>query len=213
MRGHNFLIGQYVPGDSFLHRMRYLYKLLGMAVVGVLCYLLPLLFPPSWLVLGLLLLAVLLLFMAARLPWRALLGPIKLLWPVLLILGAYQCLIQGFIAGVLIAANILLVMLSCVYAASLLSLTSKSQEILDGLTSLVRPLRWLGADPERFALTVSMMFRSIPYLLGAYADVHDAAKARGLERSVKAHLMPTVISTVALAQSTGEALAARGIGD
>ncbi|NYE94200.1 biotin transport system permease protein [Psychromicrobium silvestre] len=213
MRGHSFLVGQYIAGDSFLHRSPYLLKLLGMAVVGVLCYLLPLLWPPGWLALSALLLIILLAFISARLPRRVLLAPLKLLWPVLFILSGYQCLLNGWAAGLPIAANIVLVMLSCVYAASLLSLSSKPQEVLDGLTSLIRPLRFLGADPERFALTVSIMFRSVPYLLGAYADVHDAAKARGLERSPRAHLLPTVIATVALAQSTGEALAARGIGD
>ncbi|WP_394940862.1 energy-coupling factor transporter transmembrane component T family protein [Psychromicrobium sp. YIM B11713] len=213
MRGHSFLIGSYLPGTSFLHRLPYLYKLLGMAAIGVLCYLLPLIFPPGWLALSGLLAAVLLIFGLARLPIRALLSPVKLLWPVLLILVVYHCLIRGIPQGLETAANIVLIMLSCVYTACLLMLSTRNQEILDGLSLLARPLRHLGADPERFALTVSIMFRSVPYLLGAYADIHDAAKARGLERSVKAHLMPTVISTVALAQSTGEALAARGIGD
>ena len=70
-----------------------------------------------------------------------------------------------------------------------------------------------GADPERFSLTVALMLRSIPYVIGAFADVRDAARARGLERNLLARSLPVVIATVGYARATGEALAARGLGD
>ncbi|MBQ1442638.1 MAG: energy-coupling factor transporter transmembrane protein EcfT [Renibacterium sp.] len=213
MRGHSFLIGQYQAGNSWLHRTPYLVKLLGMAAVGALCYLLPLLWPPGWLPLLLLLAGLVACYPLAGLSWRSLLGPLKLLWPVLVFLAGYQLWSKGWTEGWPVAVNLVAVLLSCVYAAGLLSLSTPVQEVLDGLAALVRPLRPLGVDDEKFALTVSIMFRSIPYLLGSYADVHDAAKARGLDRSIRAHVLPTVIATVGLAQSTGEALAARGLGD
>lgn len=211
MRGHSFLIGQHVARNSWLHRTPYPAKLLGMAVVGGLCYLLPILWPPGWLPLAVLLGLLVACYPLARLPWRTVLGPIRLLWPVLIFLAGYQLVSKGWTDGWPTAANLLAILLSCVYAAGLLSLSTPFQEVLDGLVTLVRPLRRFGVDAENFALTVSIMFRSVPYLLGAYADVHDAAKARGLERSVRAHVLPTMIATVALAQSTGEALAARGL--
>lgn len=213
MRGHSFLIGQYIPRDSLVHRTPYLVKLLAMAVVGALCYLLPLAWPPGWLPLSMLLAVLLAGYFVAKLPFRTVRDPLKLLWPILIFLAGYQLWIRGWQDGLPIAANLVLILLSCVYAAALLSLSTPVQEVLDGLSALVRPLRPLGVNEEKFALTVSVMFRSIPYLIGAYADVHDAAKARGLDRSIRAHVLPTVVATVALAQSTGEALAARGLGD
>ncbi|HET7414781.1 MAG TPA: hypothetical protein VFI97_03695, partial [Arthrobacter sp.] len=44
-------------------------------------------------------------------------------------------------------------------------------------------------------------------------DVRDAAKARGLERNPRALLVPVVINAVAYAKQTGDALAARGLGE
>ncbi|WP_285724863.1 energy-coupling factor transporter transmembrane component T family protein [Psychromicrobium xiongbiense] len=221
MRGHAFLIGQYLPGTSWLHRTPYLLKLLAVAVVGILCTLIPLWLPAGWLRLAVqlaLVLAVIVAYPSTGLPRLALWGPIRLLWPAVVLVTVYQLLTAALGGGSLsdagfTAASFTLILFSCVYTAALLSLTTPVQEVLDGLGLLCRPLRVLGADPERFALTVSLMFRSIPYLLGAYADVHDAARARGLERSFRAHALPTAMATVALATATGEALAARGLGD
>ena len=50
-------------------------------------------------------------------------------------------------------------------------------------------------------------------LAGSFAEVGDAARARGLERSVRARTIPVVLSAVAYARRTGDALAARGLGD
>ena len=57
------------------------------------------------------------------------------------------------------------------------------------------------------------MLRSVPALLTTATEVRDAARARGLDRSPRALLVPTAVRTVARARATGEALAARGIGD
>ena len=98
-------------------------------------------------------------------------------------------------------------------AAKLLTATTELERLLDGLAGLIVPLRRFGADPERFALTVSLMLRSIPFIIGAFDDVRDAARARGLERNLRARTLPVMIATVAYARQTGEALAARGLGE
>lgn len=221
MRGHSFLIGRYLPGDSVLHRTGYLVKLIGMFAVGLVCTMLPLLFPAPWAMLCLLGLlgTVMAVFPLSYLPPRLLLTPLRPLWPVLLALASYQLvaggLFQGRGDGVGPALQLLAILLSCVYAAILLSVTTPVSQMLDGLTGIASRsgLHRLGLDPERFALTVSLMMRSIPCLMGSYADVRNAAKARGLERSIRAHALPTAIAAVALAEYTAEALAARGLGD
>ena len=103
--------------------------------------------------------------------------------------------------------------LATVLAANLLTATTELERLLDGLAGLIVPLRRVGADPERFALTVSLMLRSIPFVIGAFDDVRDAARARGLERNLRARTLPVMIATVAYARHTGEALAARGLGE
>lgn len=145
----------------------------------------------------------------ARLTVRELLQPLTRMWPLILILGAFQWFNAGPLTAFLVVGNIVV----CVLAALLVTLTTESQRLLDGLVSLARPFRRLGADPERFGLTVALMLRSIPYLVGAAEDSRDAARARGLERNPRALILPVFIGAVAYAQQTGEALAARGLAD
>jgi len=55
--------------------------------------------------------------------------------------------------------------------------------------------------------------RSVPDTVALAAETRAAAKARGLDRSPRAHLTPFVIRVVARAHQTGDALEARGLGD
>jgi biotin transport system permease protein len=84
--------------------------------------------------------------------------------------------------------------------------------MLDAVVRAARPLRrWV--DPEVVALTLGVMLRSVPWVAGAFTEVRDSARARGLERSPRAVVVPVVLHTVAYARRTGEALAARGLTD
>ncbi|NKX49240.1 energy-coupling factor transporter transmembrane protein EcfT [Arthrobacter deserti] len=203
MRGHAYLVGGYRPGSSPVHRMPLRLKLplllgLGAAALAVQDAL-----PRSVVVL-----VVLALHFAAGGNFRQLLSPLRAMWLFLLVLVAYQVWQQGP-AG---AWRILAGLLACVYAANLLLATTPLQRLLDMLVAAVRPLQRFGADPERFALAIGLMLRSIPFLIGSFTDVRDAAKARGLERSPRALILPVLISAVAYARPTGDALAARGLG-
>ncbi|CEA08078.1 Energy-coupling factor transporter transmembrane protein BioN [Arthrobacter saudimassiliensis] len=129
--------------------------------------------------------------------------------PVLVLLGGFQFFAAGWEAAAAVPVGIL----ACVGAAQLLVATTPVPVLLDGLSALVRPLRRFGADPERFALAVGLMLRSLPWLSAALRDARQAAAARGLGRSPRALLVPAVVGTVAYARRTGDALAARGLGD
>ncbi|OUM42539.1 energy-coupling factor transporter transmembrane component T family protein [Arthrobacter sedimenti] len=129
--------------------------------------------------------------------------------PVLGILALYQGLTQGWLRAFVVVGGIV----ACLLAARAVTLTTPTQDLLDGVVRLVRPFRALGAHPERFALALSIMLRSIPYLAGLFVDVREAARARGLERSPRVAVTPLVVGAVAYAHRTGEALAARGLGD
>ena len=60
---------------------------------------------------------------------------------------------------------------------------------------------------------VGIMLRAIPALLETFAETRDAARARGLDRSPRALLVPAAVRTVSRARATGDALAARGLAD
>lgn len=205
MRGHASLLGAYVARRSLLHSAPLWTKMLSVAAMSVLVLTLNSL----WATLAALGLIAAAYTAGARLSLKRMLRPLARMWPLVLVLGAFQWFTAGPYTAFLVVGNIVV----CVLAALLVTLTTESQRLLDGLVSLARPLRFLGADPERFGLTVALMFRSIPFLVGAVEDTRDAARARGLERNLRALVLPVFIGAVAYAQQTGEALQARGLGD
>lgn len=198
------LLGSYVPGDSPVHRAPLWLKFTGVLLASALVLTLQ-----QLQVTTVVLLAVIATGLLAGLKLMTVLRPALMMAPVLLVLGVYQWWLHDPVVAVVVVLNIL----SCVLAARLLPLTTPGQRLLDGMVSAAKPFRFLGADPERFGLTLSLMVRSIPYLLGSVTDVRNAAKARGLERSPRALLIPVVINAVAYAKQTGEALSARGLGE
>lgn len=195
-------VGLYRPGTSVLHRVPAWTKLAGIGALGV--GLVVLRGPASA---GAALAGTLLLAVAARLPVRSLRGLLPIVVTALLV-GVYQTWQRGWPLGVEVAADLL----TLVLAATVVTATTPTDELLDLLTRAARPLRrWVA--PESVALAVALMLRTIPALGHLFTEVRDAARARGLERSPRAHLVPFVVRTVARARLTGDALAARGIGD
>lgn len=203
MRGHASLIGTYVYRRSVLHAAPLLLKVPAVAALSVVV----LTRNEPWVTAAGMALVAVAYLVGARLAVRHLVLPLARMWPLILILGGYQVLTAGPVAAFLVVGNILV----CALGALLIPLTTEAQRLLDGLVRLAKPLQFLGANPERFGLTVALMFRSIPYLLGAAGDARDAARARGLERNLRALVLPVFIGAVAYAHHTGEALAARGL--
>jgi biotin transport system permease protein len=122
---------------------------------------------------------------------------------------AVQVLAGQAVAGVIVVANLVLAL----YATRLLTLTTPIPELVDGIAIACRPLRVFRVDPDRIALAVAVMVRSLPHLLGAFDEVRDAATARGIRRNPVAYVAPVVVRAVAYAHATGDALAARGLGE
>lgn len=204
MSGHGFLLANYVPGASGVHRAPLWLKFLLVLGCGMASFLIA-----DWAVAAGALALLSLLFLLSGAGVARLVRAVRPVLPVLLAIGLFQ----WWQLGAPTAARIVLNVLVCVVAASVLTATTPVQALLDGVASLAGPFRRFGADPERFALTIAIMLRSIPFIAGAYADVRDSAKARGLERNPRAIVLPVFITTVAFARQTGEALAARGLGD
>ena len=145
----------------------------------------------------------------ARLPLRA---TVRGLAPVLVtaaVVTAYQAWQRGWPLAVEVGADLV----SLVLAATVVTATTRADLLLDAMGRALRPLARFGVDPDAVALATSLMLRTIPALAGLAAESRDAARARGLERSPRAMLVPLAVRTVGRARATGEALAARGIGD
>ena len=100
-----------------------------------------------------------------------------------------------------------------VAAAALVTLTTRVSDMLDVCVRVLGPLRRLGVDPDRVGLALALTVRAVPVLAGTFAEARDARRARGLDRSPRALLVPLVLRTVRHADRLGEALAARGVDD
>lgn len=199
-----FLFANYVPGSSVVHRAPLWLKFLLVLGCGMASFLIV-----DWTVAAGVLALMCGLFLLAGAGPARLLRAVRPVLPVLAVIGLFQ----WWQLGGPTAARIVLNVLVCIVAASILTATTPVQKLLDGVASLAQPFRRLGADPERFALTIAIMLRSVPFIAGAFSDVRDSARARGLERNPRALVLPVFITTVAFARQTGEALAARGLGE
>ena len=195
------LFGSYTPGTSPLHRCPLWAKGLGILAMAVAVVL-----APSWPVPAALTAALVLAGAAAgigaRQWWRGLAPAL----PVLVLLAVFHVLTDGGAQ----AADVVLTIVVFLAASRVLMHTTPLPELLDGVVLLCSPVRLVGADPERIGLAISLMLRSIPFIVGSVGELADAMRARGLRPGPVRLITPAVISTVAYAHRTGEALAARG---
>ncbi|MEX5301441.1 energy-coupling factor transporter transmembrane component T family protein [Kocuria sabuli] len=195
------LFGSYSPGTSLLHRAPLWGKGAGIVVVTVVVVL-----APAWPVPAVLTAALLAAGTAAgvgaREWWRGLAPAL----PVLVLLAVYHVLTAG--PGQ--AADVVGTIVVFLVLTRVLMHTTPLAVLLDGVVRLCTPVRLVGADPERIGLAISLMLRSIPFIVGAVGELRDAVRARGLRPNPVLLVTPAVISTVAYAERTGQALAARG---
>jgi biotin transport system permease protein len=198
------LLGSYRPGSTALHRMPAGAKLLALLVAGVVVVSVR----GPWPALGFLAGALVLVAWARMRP-RLVLSSLRGLLLVVVLLAGYQLWQRGWEQAVESVADLV----ALVLMATVLTVTTPVDEVLDTVTRALRPLRRVGVDPERVALAFSLMIRAIPTTIEIADETRDAAVARGLQRDPRARLTPMVIRVVAHARTTGDALHARGIGD
>jgi biotin transport system permease protein len=191
------VIGLYRPGTSLVHRAPPALKLL-LLTAGALA--LVLLRTP---------LGTAMACRVGELPLSQLLDQVRPLRWVVVLLVPFQWWTAGWRAAVVVIGT----MVALVAAAGLVTLTTRMTALLDLLEVLLRPLRRVGVQPERVSLLLALTIRAVPVLVGTLSDVRDARRARGLERSPRALLVPVVLRTMRHADRLGEALAARGVDD
>ena len=196
-------LGLYRPGTGPLHRLPALVKVLGLAGLGVAVVVAsgPL---ASLDLFGLAALALAL----ARPPLRTTVRGLAPLVVLAMLAAGYQVWHGDPGRAIEVATDLL----TLVLAATAVTVSTRMEELLAVLVQAARPLRrWLPA--EALALAVALMLRTVPALGSVLAETRDAARARGLGRDPRALLIPAAIRTVARAQATWQALAARGIGE
>jgi biotin transport system permease protein len=196
-------LGVYRPGTTVLHRLPVGAKLGGLIVLSVLIVALHGV-PTSLAAFALALLLALLARLDLAATWRSL----RMVMIVALVAAALQ---WWWTSGAR-AIETLVDLVSLGILALVLSTTTASTAMIDAIVRWISPLRRVGVDPDRVALTIGLSIQSLPAALQLATETRDAARARGLH-TPRAWLTPFVIRIVARAHETGAALQARGIGD
>lgn len=198
------LLGLHQPGLTWLHRLPAGAKLLGLIGASIVVVAMS---GPRTVIAELV--VALTVVASSRMGWRALLRSLRGLLLVVSMLAAYLLWQQGWERAVESTGDLI----TLVLLATVLTVTTPVDELLDTITRALQPVRRLGIDPEGVALAFSLLLRGIPTTLQLAGETRDAALARGLERDPRARLTPLVIRVVAHARATGDALHARGIHD
>lgn len=197
-------LGLFRPGTSTLHRLPAGTKLLLLLAAGVASVFVD----QPWQVV----VAVALVtagYLAAGLSAGLMLRQARPLMWILLLVGAFHLLVNGWERAVVVTG----VILTLVLLAGLVTLTTRTSDLVDALVRVVRPLRRAGVDPDRVGLLLALGIRSVFVVAELAAEVRDAQRARGLTASPRAYAVPLIIRSLRHADELGEALVARGADD
>lgn len=197
-------LGLYHSGSSPIHRLPAGVKLAALLIGAVGTHWLD----RPWRV-GVALLVMALLYLAARIPVSLAVAQVRPLWVVAIVLGAFQWWVGGWQVAVTVVGVLAVLLL----LAALVTLTTRATTMVDTIVRCCGPLRPLGIDPDRIGLLLALGIRSVPVVIGLARQVREAQLARGLAASPTAFAVPLVVRSLRHADALGEALAARGADD
>lgn len=196
------VIALYRPGRSPLHRTPAGAKLLGLAVIALVMSLVPGSLGASAVWAALVVLAFALggfgLPTLARQLWAA-------RWIVVLMVVT-QLVFASPEAAVVNTTRVVAVVL----LAGLLTLTTRTDDLLDALQRALSPLRRFGVDPWRVGFVLSLTIALVPVVGDFARRVREAQQARAVRLGVRG-LVPLLVMSLTHADDVSDALTARGI--
>nr|WP_206071115.1 CbiQ family ECF transporter T component [Knoellia sp. DB2414S] len=145
----------------------------------------------------------------ARVPVRTAWRSLRLILLVATLVGAAQWWYAGGAPAFVVTSQLVV----AVAIAVLVTLTTRTSDLLDALDRGLKPLRHLGVDPARVSLTLALAVTSVPVVGGLLGELRQAARARGIRPGPVVLGVPLVVRTLQHADQLGEALAARGVDD
>ncbi|GAB3287416.1 energy-coupling factor transporter transmembrane component T family protein [Pseudoclavibacter terrae] len=194
----------YVPGASVVHRLPAGAKLLALVAAGA-----AVLAIASPLAAGIAVATALLGFALARLSLRYAWRGVRPTWIFLIGIFAFQWWSADLSRAVGVVGSIVALLL----AATLVSLTTRTSDMIDAIVWLLRPLRRVGVDPDRIALQLALGVRAVPLIAELAETARQAQYARGRRASPRAFAVPLVVRALRRADAMSDALRARGLDD
>ena len=184
----NISIGQYLPFDTFIHRLDPRVK-----IVGVFLYIITIFFVDSFL--GYLPFVILLLAMliVSKIPIKAIFKSLKPLIFIIVITGIINLITTGGTAlwtigpvtitkeGLYRTGFTILRLILIILATSVLTYTTSPMELTYGLEKLFSPLKRFGFPAGELAMMISISLRFIPTLFDEAQKIRMAQMARGAD--------------------------------
>ena len=181
-------IGQFFPGDSFIHRLDPRMKIILTALYIVVVFM-----PTN--PAGLLVAAVfaVLSYLVAHIPLRTVRKSLKPVLPIvffttilnIFFIDGTVLLEFGFIKvtyeGVLLSLLMVLRIICLIAGTSLLTYTTSPIALTDAIERLFGPLMWLGLPVHELAMMMTIALRFIPTLIEETDKIMSAQKARGAD--------------------------------
>lgn len=99
---------------------------------------------------------------------------------------------------------------SVVLLAALLTLTTRTDDLLATVERALRPLARIGVDPWRAAFTLALTVALVPVVADFARRIRDAQRARGVRLGYRA-VLPLLVMSLRHADDVADALSARGI--
>lgn len=197
------VLGEYRPGRSWLHRIPAGAKLLGLGVVIIVMTVL--VDTPARL--GMVAAAVLVGAVSARLPLLALIHQLRQVFWVVGFIFVLQVLLTDWQRATVVCGVLLL----AVALAAMVTLTTRTTEMLDAATRAMTPLARFGFPVRQVAVALALTIRSIPLVVEIIGRVDEARRARGLRITPRIVFVPVIVGALRTADDFNEALIARGI--
>ena len=185
---NNITIGQYFPGNSFLHRMDPRAKIIATTIFVVAIFL-----ADSPLAYGIVGGFTIFAMLLSRLPLRLMWSAIKPLWIIIVFTmgihifttpgntifqwGIINITDHGVAMGLQMAARLIFLILF----SSLLTYTTSPIRLTDGIEHLLNPFRHIGVPAHELAMMMTIALRFIPTLLDETDRIMKAQSARGAD--------------------------------
>ncbi|NLM38466.1 MAG: energy-coupling factor transporter transmembrane protein EcfT [Firmicutes bacterium] len=224
----NITIGQYIPGNSVIHRLDPRTKILGAVLLIAMLFLVDSVW--GYLLAGLAIFAVIYL---SEIPIKVVLRGLRPLFVILLLTVSLHLFMtegdpifnvrflnritwQGLNRGVLMGVRLALL----VMGTSLLTLTTSPINLTDGIESLLSPGKRIGVPAHELAMMMTIALRFIPTLLEEAEKIMKAQMARGADfqsgnlvqraKSLIPLLVPLFVNAFRRADDLAVAMEARG---
>lgn len=196
-------LGVYRPGNSVLHRLSPGAKLiaLGAGIVAM-----------SVTVRSMGALGVAVLVVAAVFALGGI-GPVAawrqirpMLW-ITVFIFVFQVIFTDWQRAVVVCGVLVL----SVALAAVVTLATRTTDMLDSITRAMSPLRRVGVPVEVLAMALALAIRSIPLLVEIIRQVDEARQARGLRPGPRILVAPIVLAALRTADGFADTLTARGL--